>query len=52
MFCRQVINILYAIMKMELVEYQDSSIINKIETPAPIYELRKWKDDYLIAYLM
>ncbi len=34
-----------------IVEYQDSSIINKIETPAPIYELRKWKDDYLIAYL-
>ncbi len=34
-----------------IVEYQDSSIIHKIETPAPIYELRKWKDDYLIAYL-
>ena len=34
-----------------IVEYQDSTIINKIKTPAPIYDLRKWTDDYLIAYL-
>ncbi len=34
-----------------IVEYQDSSVINKIKTPAPIYELIKWKENYLIAYL-
>ncbi len=34
-----------------IVEYQDSTIINRIKTPAPVYELRKWTDDYLLAYL-
>ncbi len=35
-----------------LVEYQDSSIIKKIKTPAPIVDFKKWKDDFYFAYLI
>ena len=35
-----------------LVVYKDSKVIQKVETPAPVSQIKKWRDNYYLAYLV
>jgi len=35
-----------------VVAYKDGKVIQRIETPAPVTQIRKWSDNYYLAYLV